>query len=147
MQVSRTVTVTVTAPAQPVQPVTPVNPNQPNTPDTPNEPNTPTNPAQPNKPVTPDIPNEPATPEQPAKTVTPAQPNKQQVQNPITWSGKAGVAVHPTSYVSVASTGQAKKASTKATLPQTGSEKAAGLIGILALVLGLFGLSYKRRRN
>ena len=113
------------------------------TPDTPGTPATPDTPGTPGTPATPDTPDTPGTPATPDTPGTPATPESSQpteaVDNPAT-------NVTPAQKQNTATNN-----SDKNTLPQTGEEDsnakvAIGALGLLASIMGLFGLG-KRRRN
>ena len=122
---------------------TPDTPGTPATPDTPGTPATPDTPGTPGTPATPDTPDTPGTPATPDTPGTPATPESSQpteaVDNPAT-------NVTPAQKQNTATNN-----SDKNTLPQTGEEDsnakvAIGALGLLASIMGLFGLG-KRRRN
>lgn len=117
-------------------PTTPATPEAPETPDTPDSPAIDNN--DKTDVETPDVPDAPEAPSTKDDTVAKTLP-----------AATATVQKFAPAAVSVKKAGAVKAAapSQKAALPQTGSENATGIIGILAAILGLFGLGFSKRRN
>ena len=126
--VSKTVTVHVIASQNP------------DTPDIPNKPGTPDTPDTPNKPDTPNVPVTPMKPTQSNQTIS---ESSESAKN----AGNTSVNVVSASKQKINSNAPSKMN----TLPQTGEkdsdpEITMGILGLLASIISLFGLS-KRRRN
>ncbi len=123
-------------------PVIPENPQQPDQPDAPDQPSDPSKPAQP---VEPSQPAQPAKPAQPAEPATPDKPERPAISREVKAARPAAVKV--VKAVSVKAVKPEAKAA-KASLPQTGSNDALAVLGLLATSLAaIIGLAGKRKEQ
>lgn len=120
-------------------PVIPVNPQQPDKPDAPDQP------SDPSKPTAPSQPAQPAKPAQPAEPATPDKPERPAISREVKAARPAAVKV--VKAVSVKAVKPEAKAA-KASLPQTGSNDALAVLGLLATSLAaIIGLAGKRKEQ